>query len=54
VRRRVCRLAGLGIGNARLIFDSDTVRAELESGGISLLLAEPGGVVDLRVNRLRV
>ena len=53
MRRRVCRLAGRGIRNAKLLFVSNNVGAGLEAGGICLLLAEPGGSIDLRVNRLR-
>ena len=53
VRRRVCRLAVRGIGNARLMFVSDGVRAGLGAGGFPLLLAKPGGVIDCRVNRWR-
>ena len=53
VRRRVCRLAGREIGNAKHIFVSGRVGARLRAGGFPLLLAKPGGGIDLRMNRWR-
>jgi hypothetical protein len=50
VRRRICRLGGR---NARPIVVSDRVRAGLGAGGFPLLLAKPGGGIDLRVNGRR-
>ena len=49
MRRRVCCLAGRGMGNAKHIFVSGRLRA----GGFPLLLAKPGGGIDMRVNRWR-
>ena len=45
---RVCRHAGWRIGDAKPIFVSDKVRAGLGAGGFPLLLAKPGGGIDLR------
>jgi len=53
VRRRVCRLAGRGMGNAKPLFVSDRAGARLGAGGFPLLLAKPGGGIDLRVNGRR-
>jgi hypothetical protein len=50
VRRRVCRLVGR---NAKPIVVSDRVRAGVGAGGFPLLLAKPGGGIDLRVNGRR-
>ena len=52
-RRRVCRRAGRGIGDAKPIFVSDRAGAMLGAGGFPLLLAKPGGGIDWRVNRWR-
>ena len=53
VRRSVCRLAGRGMGNAKHIFVWGRVGARLRTGGFPLLLAKPGGGIDLRVNGWR-
>ena len=53
MRRRACRLAGRGIGNAKHIFVLGRVGASLGAGGFPLLLAKPGGGIDLRVNGWR-
>ena len=53
MRRRVCRFAGRGMGNAKHIFVSGRAGARLRAGGVPLLLAKPGGGIDFRINRWR-